>query len=339
MITMDVFKSDAFSATSLSAAVEKLDYVPNFLGTIAGLFDPAPVRTEDIWIEERSYGAQVLATSPRGAPPHATGGDIRKARGFKTVRVADASRVSAAELQSIRAFGSETELKQLADEIARRQRKMMSNLDLTFEHMRLGCVQGVVKDKDGSTIYDWSGEFSASVPTASFALTSATGGALRASITAAKRSIVRNLKGPVPSMILGLCDDSFWDKLMKNAEVRDAFKATPFAQQLLADVTWKNGAIDWFDFAGVRFINYRGTDDNATVAVPADTCAMFPVGAGIFQWVMAPGESFAEVNTLGQQFYSMLVPDDDRQRYVDVELYAYPLPVCTRPGALFTATS
>lgn len=339
MITMDVFKGDAFSATSLSAAIDKFSYLPNFLGSVGGLFDYTPIRTPEFYVEERAFTAAVLPVSTRGAPPNATGGENRVARPFSTVRFADASRVNAGELQSIRAFGSETELKQLEDELGRRQTKMAMNMDLTLEHLRLGAVQGITKDKAGNTLYNWATEFGVSVPSASFALTTATNGALRASITAAKRSVVRGLKGAQPTMIMGLCDDAFWDKLIKNAEFRAAFVATPFAQQLLDDVAWKNGAIDWVDFGGIRFVNYRGTDDNSTVAVPADTCAIFPVGAGIFQEVYAPGERFGQLNLPGQRFYSMLNPDFIREMYVDVEIYSYPMTVCLRPGALFTATS
>src|SRR5262245_61906349 len=110
MLTMDVFKQDAFSATQLTAAIDKIGYVPGLLDTIPGLFVPVPVRTEVILIEERENAPVLIQTSPRGAPPDQRGGDTRKVRAFKTVRLAKASRVQASELQFIRDFGSETEL-------------------------------------------------------------------------------------------------------------------------------------------------------------------------------------------------------------------------------------
>ena len=127
MLTMDVFNQNAFSAVSLSAAIDKMDYVPNFLDSMSGLFVPEPVRTEAIWIEERDFAPAILPFSPRGTPPHQTGGDKRTARAFKTLRFGDASRVTASELLAIRAFGSEVALKDLQIEVARRQQKMKQN--------------------------------------------------------------------------------------------------------------------------------------------------------------------------------------------------------------------
>jgi len=43
------------------------------------------------------------------------------------------------------------------------------------------------------------------------------------------------------------------------------------------------------------------------------------------------------VNTLGQPFYALQVPDLSRNAFVDVEVYSYPLPICTRPEMLQSA--
>ena len=92
-------------------------------------------------------------------------GDVRKARAFKTRRIADASRITASELQNIRELGSETELKQLQREIARRQAKIKQNFDPTFENLRMGAITGKVVDADGtSVIYDWEAELGQIIP-------------------------------------------------------------------------------------------------------------------------------------------------------------------------------
>lgn len=340
MLTMDVFNTSAFSAIELTGALDKFNYVPDFLGSIPDLFVPVPVRTEAIWIEERSYAPTILSVSPRGSAPHQTGGDRAVARAFKTVRVADASRVTASELQNIRAFGSETEMKQLAVEVARRQQKMMQNMQLTFEYHRLNAVQGLVLDKDGSTIYDWASQFGQTIPAeVDFDLDNASpaSGALRIKCTAAVRSIRAGLKGVAnPTRIVALCGDTFWDQLIAHTEVRATYLNWQAATDLRKDVAW-----DAFTFAGIDFVNYRSTDSDAgatdTVSVGATKAKFFPVGAGIFQWAMSPMESFDFVNTPGQMYYSSMVMDKDRGMWADVELYSYPLPVCTMPAALYRA--
>jgi hypothetical protein len=336
MLTMDVFNSDPFKATSLSTAIEKMDYVPNLLGQIPDLFVPDPVRTEDIWIEERSVGAVILPTSPRGTAPHQTGGDRRKARAFKTVRISDASRITASELQGIRAFGSETELMQLQVEVARRQMKMKRNFDLTFENLRMGAVLGAVYDADGtSLIYDWAAEFGQTIPAEiDFDLDNATPaeGAVRKKCTAVRRSINTGLKGVgVARNIVGICGDAFWDDLTSHPEVIKTYLNWAAAADL------RNGhGKEWsaFRYGEIDFVNYRGTDDGTTLSVGTDKVKFFPTGAGIFRWALSPGESFEHVNTLGQSTYSMIVLDKDRNMWADVEAYSYPLPVCTMPQAL-----
>jgi hypothetical protein len=126
MLTMDVFKQDAFSATSLTAAVDKVGYVPGFLGSHTRIVRAAaarPAAYPDVYIESRGTDAALIQTSPRGSPPDQKGGDdaSREARPFRTRRLAQGSRINASELQSIRQFGSETELQQLQTQIARRQ--------------------------------------------------------------------------------------------------------------------------------------------------------------------------------------------------------------------------
>jgi hypothetical protein len=52
---------------------------------------------------------------------------------------------------------------------------------------------------------------------------------------------------------------------------------------------------------------------------------------------MSPGESFADLGQLGQNFYSNIGRDTVRDWWADVEMYSYPLPVCTMPQALYRA--
>jgi hypothetical protein len=337
---MDVFKQDAFSATSLSTAVDKIDYIPDQLSRIDGLFIPDPVRTTEIWIEERSTGAVVLPFSPRGAPPHQTGGDKRKARPFSTLRYGDASRITASELIGIRAFGSETELKTVQSEVARRQKKIIDNTKLTKEYHLFNCVAfAKVLDADGTVMYNWATEFSQSIPAeVDFDLDNATpaSGAVRKKCTAARRSIKKALKGVgEPTGIVGICGDAFWDDLTGNPEVEKTFLNWSAAQDLRGN-TGHGKEWSTFRYGEIDFVNYRGTDDSS-FGVNTDLCKFFPVGAGIFRWAMSPGERMEHVGTLGQEFYSNMVLDKDRDAWADVEVYSYPLPVCTMPSALYQA--
>ncbi|MBQ3300801.1 MAG: major capsid protein, partial [Eggerthellaceae bacterium] len=124
---------------------------------------------------------------------------------------------------------------------------------------------------------------------------------------------------------MGLCDDTFFDALVGNAETRATYLNQAQAAELRTGTAFQT-----FVYGGITFVNSRGTDDNTTVAVPNGKCKFFPVSApGVFKQAMSPGESFDWVNTPGQPFYALQIPDDDRNMFVDLEIYSYPLYVCT----------
>lgn len=341
MLTMDVFRQDPFSAIMLTGAVDKIGYVPQFLGSVGGLFVPPPLgqpRTPHVFIEERENAAVLIPTSPRGGPPAQRGAERAKVRPFETSRLAKASRITASELAGIRAFGSETELKQLQTEMARRQLLIKNDFELTKENMRLGAVQGKVFDSNGTTvIYDWASEFDQTIPAeVDFDLDagSPAAGILRTRCTTAIRSMTRALKGLGGNGVrfMAICGDDFWDLLIAHSEVRATYLSYAAAAALRDPVAWET-----FYFGGITWTNYRGTDDGTTVAVGAAKAKFFPVGAGIFQEAYAPAERFGFNDTPGQPTYSWVVVDKDRDMWADVEMYSYPLFVCTMPQALYRA--
>ena len=132
--------------------------------------------------------------------------------------------------------------------------------------------------------------------------------------------------------IVGLASDEFWDDLIAHKSVRETW----LNQQEAADLR-KDATFETLNFGGITFVNYRGTDDNSTVAVPANKCKFFPAVPGIFEVAYSPAETFDYVNTPGQPVYAMTIPDKDRNAWVKIEVYSYPLFICKRPGALMRA--
>ena len=74
MLTMDVFRQDAFSAISMTNAISLVGYVPQFLGSM-GIFETVPVSTTSVFIETRAMGPALIQTDLRGAPPRQVGTD------------------------------------------------------------------------------------------------------------------------------------------------------------------------------------------------------------------------------------------------------------------------
>lgn len=339
MAAIDIFKSNAFSTVSITDALNNVPFQPTRLGEM-NIFMPRPVRTTSVAVEERDGSLALIATSPRGAPLDERTNDKRKIRDFRTVRVAKHDRLTADEVQNIRAFGSETELMQVVDEVNRRMNGpsgLMRDVELTWENMRLGAVQGIVVDADGTSIINnWFTEFGISqAAEIDFDLDNASpaSGAVRKKCDQVVRQMMKAAAGgwiPGQTYVHALCGDTFWDDLTAHSEVRQTYLNTQQAAELRGGTAYQS-----FQYGGIVWENYRGTDDGSTVAVDTDKAKFFPVNSnGVFQVAWSPAETFDYVNTPGQPVYGMVLPDDKRNAHVDLEVYSYPLFMCTRPAML-----
>jgi hypothetical protein len=343
MAHMDVFNSNAFSMGSLTAALNKVEFQPTML-RMMGLFQAYPIRTSFATIEERGGELSLIPTSRRGDPmdeQRDTSAEKRNVHRVDVPRLAKGDRLTADEIQDIRAFGTETELMQVQEEVARRMNGphgLMRDIELTWENMALGAVQGTVVDADGSsTVIDWFNLFGVSQDAEiAFDFANASEGDVKKNANTVLRQMQRAGKGAFTPQteVIALCGDNFYDDLSASSEVRDTYKNTT-AQQSERLRNEIGLAFDAFRYGNITWINYRGTDDNSSVAVPTDKAKFFPRGAqGVFSVAYSPAETFDYVNTPGQPVYARTIPDDKRNQYVDLEVMSYPLFMCTRPKML-----
>ncbi len=340
MAHMDIFNADAFQTMELTAAVNKRPHLPSFLGSL-GLFTPKPIRAKTATFEQKDGRLNLVQTSPRGAPLQPRTRDPRSLRYLEAPRIATCSTITASELAGLRAFGSESELVAVQAEVNTRLEELRSDVALTWENMRLGAVQGIVKDADGSTLYDLYSLFGVNQPEeVDFDLDNASpaSGALRTKCTGVIRAAQRAagdawIEGQ--TFLYGLADDTFFDQFVAHPEYRAWQAATPAAAMLAGPTAFRE-----IEFGGIRIRNYRGTDSatpaGKEVKVPTGTCKFFPVNAApdLWQVVLTPGEFFDTINLPGQELYALVIPDRDRNAWAQVEMYSYPLFVNTRPLCL-----
>jgi hypothetical protein len=103
---LDIFRSDAFSVTSLTAAILKAPYKPGRIGTL-GLFRESGMTTTTAVVEEKDGFLELIETSQRGAPAKSLGNQKRTAKSFVASHLERESKIMADEVQGVRAFGSE----------------------------------------------------------------------------------------------------------------------------------------------------------------------------------------------------------------------------------------
>lgn len=338
MAHMDIFDNDAFSLVNMTTAVQKLPTVPTFLGSL-GLFGTGEgVTTNIVSIEQKGQTLEIIETTPRGSPIPMGSTDKASLRHFSIPRIAKGDQIFAAQVQGVRAFGTESELQTVAQVVSQKQQKLDTELALTMEYHRLGAIQGILLDKDGSTLYNYFDEFNITPPTEiDFdldAVNPVEGVLLTKIRNSVKRPLIRALGASWTPMcsIIGLCGDTFYDQFTTHNDVRVTYKNWQAAESLRsADVfsSFRFGEIDW--------VNYQGTDDNSTVAIGTGKVKFVVKGVpGLYRRVNGPGETMETVNTIGQEKYSMLVRDLQRNMWVQPEVYAYPLHMVTRPEALLS---
>lgn len=333
---MDIFNDDAFSLVTMTEKVEKLPTVPTFLGNLGIFGEGEGVPTDIVSIEQKGMALSLIPTSQRGTEPPMGTTDKRSLRHFSIPRVAKGDQVFAREIQGVREFGTEGELMTAMRLIAQKQAKLKTEYDLTMEYHRLGALQGILLDADGSTLYNFFTEFGIAQPTEiDFDLDNAapTAGALKNKIAAAKRAAIRALGGsyvPGVTRFLWLCGDTFYDQFKSHPEVEKTYANWEAAVNLRTA-----SVFDTFRFGEMEWHNYQGTDDNTTVAISATQCKLVVLGVpGLYRRYNGPGESMDLVNTIGRPIYSELVRDLKRNQWVQPEIYSYPLHMCTRPEVL-----
>lgn len=330
---LDIFNNDAFSVVSLTAAINEIDHIPDRAGQLAfvGVGEGVPSLT--IAIESRAEGLSLIPTSPRGAPIPKEVADKARIRDISIPHVPLEAQIGADEVQGKREFGTNDELRAVQSVVNNRMRKMTGRHDLTLEHLRLGALRGKILDADTSEIHDLFAIFGVSEESeVDFALTTDSTD-VRGKCAGVIRTMKRNLKLAVPpsARVHAFCSDEFMDALIFHKEVKGVYDGWAAAERRLGE-SYVHGI---FEFGGIFFENYQGTDDNSTVAIAANKVRFFYAGVpGLYAEYYAPADFMETANTIGLPRYAKLAPDPRFNQFVELHTQQNPLPLCLRPKTL-----
>jgi Phage major capsid protein E len=353
---LNVFRNDAFTSVTLTEAVERNPYKPDGLGNLR-LFEPKPIRTKALAVEQRQGRLVIIPTSARGAPPTERITEKRQARYFEAPRIATADTVYASELMDVREFGTESVMMQVQAEVARRLNGptgLTSNIEYTWERHRLGAIQGLLLDADGTVLFNWFEEFGIDQPVEigfNLAQANPPDGVLRTTCNQVVRGMTRAGQGAFTgrTKIVGLCGDDFWDFLVNHPDVTKTYYNWLQAAELRQGTAFRGTGDDANPFSAnasmltpmlfgdIYWINYRGSDDLVSVAIPSDRVKFFPQGGNdVFTVAWAPSDTAQWINKPGKPTYVLPIMDRDRQKWWRMEVESYPLHICTRPEVLFS---
>ncbi len=335
MPMLDIFNSDAFSVVSLTDAINKLRFVPGYLGS-TGLFTESGVVTTSVAIEQKNNILSLVPPTPRGGPGITLDKGKRSMLSLNVPHFEINDAVMAEEVQNIRPFGQESGEDSVMRLVGERMQVDGQSHEATIEYSRIGAVKGLVTYADGSSLNLFNTFGVAQAAEINFDLENANpaGGALRTKCAGVTRAMAAALDGTPFTGLEALCGDNFFDSLIAHPEVRATYLNYQAAAELRqAYITGGGLTFGSFAFGGIQWTNYRGSV-GSTAYIDADKCHIYPTGVpGLFRTYFAPADYIETVNTLGQARYvRQYVMPNNKGVHLDVQTNN--LNICTRPATL-----
>jgi hypothetical protein len=325
MADIAIFEDDAFSVSSLTAAINDQEYLPGRISSL-GLFREEGISTITVQIEKDGDTLALVPAGERGTSGLVVGVTKRQLIPFNTVHLPERFTIKADEIQGIRAFGSRTELQSVQDVVNKRLAKARRQLDATHEFQRMGALNGQVLDADGKTglldIYKTFGVQRKKLPMGlgnpDTELRVRAGEAL---------DMQEEALGSITSTgSRAFCGKNFWNKLIVHKSVKDTYLNTMQAAALRGD------ARESFEFGGIVWERYRGKVAGISF-VHDDKALLIPEGVpDLYISSFAPADYMETVNTQGIPYYSKIEPLPFNKG-VAGEAQSNPLHLCTRPLA------
>ncbi|NMX26609.1 major capsid protein [Pseudomonas sp. WS 5406] len=325
MADIAIFEDDAFSVSSLTAAINEQEYLPGRISSL-GLFREEGISTLTVQIEKDGDTLALVPSGERGTSGLVVGGTKRTLIPFNTVHLPERFTIKADEIQGIRAFGTRSELQAVQDVVNKRLAKARRQLDATHEFQRMGALNGQVLDADGKTVLlDIYKSFGVNRQKLPMGLNSPDT-ELRVKCGEALDMQEEALGSVTSSGSRAMCGKNFWNKLIVHKSVKETYLNTMQATSLRGD------AREAFEFGGIVWERYRGKVAGVAF-VHDDKALLIPEGVpDLYISSFAPADYMETVNTQGIPYYSKIEPLPFNKG-VAGEAQSNPLHLCTRPRA------
>lgn len=330
MADINIFADDAFSLSSLTAAINEQPFVPSRIAQL-GIFSEEGITTTTVQIEKDGETLELVSSAERGAPGQVVVGSKRNMIPFNTVHLPEFAAIKADEIQNIRAFGSETELQAVQTVVNTRLGKARRQLDATHEWHRIGAIKGLILDADANTVLvDLFTAFGLTQQTVVFDL-DVTDTEVREKCLDVQEAI-EDVLGAVQFLgVRVLCGKNFWRDLITHPSVEKTYLNSQMAAALRGDPR------DAFDFGGCVFERYRGKVGGVAYVADDEAYAFAEGVPDLFVTRYAPADYMETVNTNGLPYYAK----QELMRMgkgVDLEAQSNPIHLCTRPRSVIKLT-
>lgn len=350
VLTLDIFRNDAFSVTSLQRTVDNMPFIPTMLGDM-GIFTPKPIMTRQVLLYEKDGNIRLIPITEIGSPDVQQARDQGRLRALETVRLAKMDTVRAGELVNVAdmALPETVRLRNAIQLVTQRTQILKNDMNATKELHRLGAIQGKLLDADGTTVvYDYFAQYGISAPATiniNFSTTAEVDLMMffQDNVYRPMTLSLQNRASVGGFRITALVGDTFWSRLMRHPGFRQIYVNQQIAVAVAraANPLVQPNAWETVDFAGVTWVNYRGSTAG-DIAVPTNDAIFFPIGAtDVFEVYFSPGETLLDVGKPGKPECLYIQPDvrDQMPSHVDFFLRSYCLYACIFPKCLIRMTT
>lgn len=327
---LNVFDNDAFGVVTLSQRVSRFPFIPMRLNTL-GIFETKGVRTTEVAIEEQNGNITLIPYTDRDAPDNNFNGGTRRTIKFESGHFPLKRLIRPGEIQDVKSWSEGDILAGLQEVVDDKVKEMIPSHSVTLEYQRLGALNGIILDSDGSTIKENLYQRLGVTPKVIHFDLSNPATKVRIKCLNAKRAIEAGLGGATYEAVRALCGSEFFNKLISHPDVEKAYERWAEGGQVGAFLRSDPRFIG-FEFGGIIWEEYRGSV-NGIDFFSDEECRIYPVGVpGMYITNFSPANMMQFVNTKGLPLYSSL-EILKHGRGVEVLTESDPISLCTRPSA------
>jgi len=294
--------SNQFEVTDYT---QELNLIPNTWGLIneLGIFTEEGITQNTVTMESKAGTIAVVNDQKRGTRAQVGKDDVATIRAFATTHHPYDDALFAHELQGRRAYGTadqpDTEARAIADKLARVRLAHAQTLELARASTLVNGTQWSPNGTVSENFYTTFGITRKEIDCVLGTATTEVNEKLQEGVAHIQDNL---LSGEVVSGFVVLCGTNFFNKLVRQANIKEAYKFYASTQEGQRN-GYRSGRYQIFDHAGIRFIEYRGSI-GGNALIPTDEARMIPTGTlDTFKTMFSPAAKFDLVNTVGEQAY------------------------------------
>ena len=328
-----------FEMTDLT---EELLLIPNNYGLInqLGIFRDESVTQHTISVESTGATLALIPDQPRGARNNVNIDRTRQIRSFPIPHFPLDDYLSPNDIQGKRAYGSDQAETQAAV-MMRKLEDIRRKHAVTLEAARCYAITtGGIYAPNGTVSGNFYTDFGVTRKEVAFDLANAATDVLAKSREVVDHIQENILDGEVAERIIALCSPEFFDALVSQAGVKEAYKFYTSTQEPLRNGL-REGRYARFEHGDITYYRYIGSyKDAAGVSqrlIPANEAYFLPLGTmDTFISYFSPANKLEYVNTLGEKNY-VFTYTDPKGAKVEIESEQNVINLVRRPQCIVRA--